>query len=139
MVFKCLKLICIYIFWPYMHCIYILRYVVEQVFYTAEHHFERLMFRRLTSILALFLLLDPNSSLYIKPKVSVISNKCSTYSVFESCIYSVADSFENCGVLVALCFRPRRVCKQGVCQGICESRNKIPCTCSKGSNLGAWS
>lgn len=30
-------------------------------------------------------------------------------------------------------FRPRRVCKQGICQGVCESRNRIPCTCSQGS------
>ena len=48
---------------------------------------------------------------------------------------SAAGSSEYTDVLVTHWFRPRRTCKQGVCQGVCESRNRIPCTCSRGLNL----
>ena len=63
--------------------------------------------------------------------------KCDKYIVCESCdfISSAAGSSEYTDLLVTHWFRPRRTCKRGVCQGVCESRNRIPCTCSRGINL----
>jgi len=61
---------------------------------------------------------------------------CET-SVDFICISFAVHSFETV-VLVTKWFSPRRTCEQGVCQGVCESQNKLPCTCSRGSKTEEW-